>query len=83
MTKKLEYKPHVDDLVYATKVFVNELSKVQNQYFDDLCDQLELTEEGTDWLFDYVFNEPLEETFTEFLEARDLKFKKFKIKEEV
>lgn len=81
MTKKLEYKPHVDDLVYATKVFVNELSKVQNQYFDDLCDQLELTEEGTNWLFDYVFNEPLENMFTEYLELRGLDIKNFQRKQ--
>lgn len=77
MNKKPKYKPHVDDLVYATKVFVNELSKVQNDYFDDLCEQLELKEEGTDWLFDYIFNEPLENMFTEYLELRGLDIKNF------
>jgi hypothetical protein len=49
------------------KEFINELSIVQNVYFDGLCEGLGLTDEGRDWMFDYVFNENDPLTFEEYL----------------
>jgi len=49
------------------KDFITELSVVQNVYFDGLCEGLGLTDEGRDWMFDYVFNETESPTFEEYL----------------
>jgi len=63
-------KPHPDDIIFKVKDFVNELSKVQDAYFESLCLELEL-EDGDqlkDLLFDYVYNEDKLITFGEYLD---------------
>ena len=47
---------HPEDAIYKVKTFVNELQKVQNNYFEELVNTLYLTEEGQDWLHDYIYN---------------------------
>jgi len=47
---------HPDDAIYDAKAFLNELSKIQEQYFVNLCEDLELDEEGKSWLFDFIHN---------------------------
>jgi hypothetical protein len=47
---------HPDDAIANVKNFINELSNVQEQYFNKLVSDLRLTEEGEDWLFDYIYN---------------------------
>jgi hypothetical protein len=47
---------HPDDAISKVKDFINELSNVQEQYFNGLVDELRLTTEGADWLFDYIYN---------------------------
>jgi antirestriction protein len=47
---------HPDDVIYETKNFINELSNVQEQYFEKLVEALQLTSEGETWLFDYIYN---------------------------
>lgn len=59
---------HPDDRIFATKNFINELSKVQDRYFKKLCKKLDLPKETEDFLFDYVFNEKEEVTFGEYLD---------------
>jgi hypothetical protein len=62
-------KPHPDDLIFKVKDFVNELSKVQDAYFENLCDDLQLGEgELKNHLFDYIFNEERLVTFGEYLD---------------
>lgn len=71
---------HPDDAIFETKTFLNELSKIQNQYFDTLLQDLNLTEEGEGWLFDFIFNGDEEDNkmlFTEFLEDRNKKYEDF------
>lgn len=60
---------HPDDRIFATKDFINELSKVQDRYFKKLCKKLDLPKETEDYLFDYIFNERDEVTFGEYLDA--------------
>jgi len=63
-------KPHPDDSIFKVKDFINELSRVQDSYFESLCLELGL-EEGNglrDYLFDYVFNEEGMVTFGEYLD---------------
>ena len=59
---------HPDDRIFATKEFINELSKVQDRYFKKLCRKLDLPKETEDYLFDYIFNEHEMLTFGEYLD---------------
>lgn len=71
---------HPDDAIFETKTFLNELSKIQNQYFENLLQDLNLSEEGEGWLFDFIFNGDEEDNkmlFTEFLEDRNKKYEDF------
>lgn len=49
-------KPHPEDEIYKVKTFINELQKVQEEYFVRLAESLNLSKEGEDWLFDYIHN---------------------------
>jgi hypothetical protein len=60
---------HPDDQIFKVKDFINELSRVQDSYFESLCFELELGEgELKDHLFDYVYNERDPLTFGEYLD---------------
>ena len=57
--KKEYYTPqgdHPDDAIVRVKEFINELSNVQDQYFNNLVKDLNLHAEGEDWLHDYIYN---------------------------
>jgi hypothetical protein len=57
-------------LLNNIKYLVREMSKIQTQYFDILLDNLDLLEDGEDWLFDYIFNHTTEQnSFEEYLEG--------------
>ncbi len=62
-------KQHPEDSIFKVKDFINELSKVQDTYFNNLCRDLAL-EDGVvkDHLFDYVYNEDKMMTFGEYLD---------------
>lgn len=70
---------HPDDVINGVKTFINELQKVQDKYFDDLVDELNINEELNDWLFDYIFNEDsdIDLMFTEYLEDVNKKYEDF------
>lgn len=59
---------HPDDMIFDTKALIKNLSRIQDQEFTTLVEQLGLTDEGEGWLFDYVFNHTELETFGEYLE---------------
>ena len=62
-------KPHPEDSIFKVKDFINELSRVQDSYFESLCFELELGEgELKDHLFDFVYNEQKMVTFGEYLD---------------
>ena len=55
----LPYTPegkHPEDAIYEVKMFFNKLKDVQDDYFERLSKGLNLTEEGKDFLFDYIYN---------------------------
>lgn len=77
---KIKYTPdgqHPEDAIFKAKTFINELQKVQEEYFIKLSKDLNLTKEGEEWLFDYVYNEP-DDTYDGF----DLYLEDFKKKYE-
>lgn len=47
---------HPEDAIYEVKSFFDKLRDVQDDYFERLSKGLNLTEEGKDFLFDYVYN---------------------------
>jgi hypothetical protein len=70
---------HPEDEIHRVREFISELSKVQDSYFEELCDKLGLIPSGREWLFDYVFNRSDDyETFEEYLEAYGKSFGEMK-----
>lgn len=59
---------HPEDRIYSVKKFINEIENVQTFYFNQLFLDLNLKNEGSDLLFDYIFNEDGEIEFEEYLE---------------
>jgi hypothetical protein len=57
---------HPEDAIFKAKTFINELQQVQESYFNKLVQDLRLTKNGEDWLFDYVYNTPDEEGYDGF-----------------
>jgi hypothetical protein len=48
---------HPEDRIYNVKKFINELSNVQDYYFNQLLLDLNLNDDANDYLFDFIFNE--------------------------
>jgi hypothetical protein len=67
--KTKNYTPdgqHPEDAIFKVKTFINELQSVQEEYFIKLVRDLNLTKEGEDWLFDYVYNTKYDENYDGF-----------------
>jgi hypothetical protein len=47
---------HPEDAIYEVKEFVKKLQDVQEDYFQRLSEGLKLTQEGEEYLFDYIYN---------------------------
>jgi hypothetical protein len=47
---------HPEDAIYEVKTFVNKLQDVQEDYVQRLSKGLKLTQEGEEYLFDYIYN---------------------------
>lgn len=74
----MDTQTHPEDEIYRVKTFINELSLVQDRYHKDLCKKLGTTDEGSDWLFDYVYNHTDADTFEEYLEKHGKTFGELK-----
>lgn len=67
-----------EEEIYRVQKFIQELSKVQDLYFEQLVESLGLNKEGEDFLFDFIFNETSEKTFEEYLQNYGRTFIVFK-----
>ncbi len=47
---------HPEDMIHEAKTFINELARVQEQYFVNLVNKLKITKTGEEFLFDYIYN---------------------------
>jgi hypothetical protein len=59
-----------EEQISYTRNFIRELSKIQEGYFNNLIDSLNLTEEGEICLYDYIHNSEDEDkhlTFEEYM----------------
>lgn len=70
---------HPEDRIYAVKKFINELSNVQDFYFNQLLLDLNLKDEINDYLFDYLFNEERDVEFEEYLNSLGKDYSSFYI----
>lgn len=68
---------HPEDRIYAVKKFINELSNVQDFYFNQLLLELNLKDEVNDYLFDYIFNSDDKMEFDEYLNSLDKSYENF------
>jgi len=57
---------HPEDAIFKVKTFINELQRVQESYFQELSNSLNLTQNGEDWLFDYIYNASEEDKVEDF-----------------
>lgn len=75
---------HPEDAIYHAKRFINELTNVQESYFQKLVKDLKLDEQGEDWLFDYIHNSGEEGeklTFEEYLDGYNQSYEKLVTKD--
>ena len=80
-----EIAAELDDRAYEVGKFIHQLSKVQDDHFEELYKEAQMkgwvkgfgvdesgVDLGRDWLFDYCFND-FNQTFSEYCEARGVK----------
>jgi hypothetical protein len=65
---------HPSDRIYKDKEYINRLQKHIDKVFDKLARHLDLNEKGTQWLFDYVFNEDHSKDFEEYIDIYNLNY---------
>jgi len=69
---------HPEDAIYEVKEFFNKLKDVQDDYFERLSKGLNLTDDGKDFLFDYIYNVDNQndeiDDFTHYLETLNKKY---------
>lgn len=58
---------HPEDRIFRDKEYINRLQKHIDEVYEELCSDLRMSEEGKDYLFDYIFNEDTEEEFEDYL----------------
>ena len=58
----------IEEKIELTRQFIRDLSALQDFRYDTLIQQLDLTEKGEEFLFDYVFNSD-NTTFAAYLEG--------------
>lgn len=81
--RKIKISAELDDSAHTVGTFVQQLSEVQDRELEALfkdCKEHGWTEgldDETlyDWLFDYVFNNGVEETFSEYLNIPNIEVK--------
>jgi hypothetical protein len=70
---------HPEDAIYEVKEFFKKLQDVQEDYFQRLSKGLKLTEEGEEYLFDYIYNTHNEvdeiDDFSHYLETLGRNYK--------
>jgi len=47
---------HPEDAIYEVKTLANKLRDIQEDHFERLSNWLNLTEEGKEFLFDYIYS---------------------------
>ncbi len=84
-SNKQQYTPdgmHPEDAIYKVKTFVKELQNVQEKYIKKLVQDLNLNQDGEEWLFDYIYNSDEEvDDFSHYLELFKKKYEDLTLKD--
>jgi hypothetical protein len=84
---KQQYTPdgmHPEDAIYKVKTFVKELQNVQEKYIKKLVQDLNLNQDGEEWLFDYIYNSDEEvDDFSHYLELFKKKYEDLTLKNKI
>lgn len=62
--------------IAMTKIMVNQLAAIQDGYYNALVKELGI-DDSQSWLFDYVFNSDMTESFTQYLENYGMDYNTF------
>ncbi len=66
---------HPEDRIFRDREYIQRLQKHIDSVYELLDADLRLNEQGSDWLFDYVFNEDNKNIqFEEYLEKYNVKY---------
>jgi len=66
---------HPEDRIYRDREYIHRLQRHIDSVYEELAKDLRLNEQGTDWLFDYVYNEDNKDImFEEYLEKYNVKY---------
>lgn len=70
---------HPEDAIFEAAAFLRQLNEVQEAYFNKLQTNLELSDGGAAYLFDYIFNTESGqyEDFADYLEQLGLAYDDF------
>ena len=55
-------------LIDKNKIFIKELTKVEDMYFETLCSEIGLNYVGNDLMFDFIYNDHEDLSFEEYME---------------
>lgn len=62
-----QFKEHPEDRIYRDKQYINRIQGHIDSVYELLAHDLRLTDEGRDFLFDYIYNEDRQIEFEEYL----------------
>jgi len=70
-----KFNEHPEDRIFRDREYIQRLQKHIDSVYELLDADLRLNEQGSDWLFDYVFNEDNKNIeFEEYLEKYNVKY---------
>jgi len=70
-----KFKEHPEDRIFRDREYIQRLQRHIDSVYELLAADLRLNEQGTDWLFDYVYNEDNKDIeFEEYLEKYNVKY---------
>jgi hypothetical protein len=70
-----KFKEHPEDRIFRDREYIQRLQRHIDSVYELLAADLRLNEEGTDWLFDYVYNEDNKDIeFEEYLEKYNVEY---------
>jgi hypothetical protein len=70
-----KFNEHPEDRIYRDKEYIQRLQRHIDSVYDLLAADLRLNEQGTDWLFDYVYNSDDNDIeFEEYLDNYSIKY---------
>jgi len=70
-----KFNEHPEDRIFRDREYIQRLQRHIDSVYELLDNDLKLSESGSDWLFDYVYNEDNKDIeFEEYLEKYNVKY---------